>query len=161
MPSPRPFPCRSATLENLGFAWSISGDANRNALVKVEYKKTSETAWRAGLPLLSRRREQIGRDRENLKYFVPDGFAGSILNLTPATEYNVRLTMSDPDGASGQTSQTLTLRTRSEPQPYSGGRTLHVYSPEHKGQRQEPAFTGVLEAYYGAGLGDLERRLGG
>ncbi len=142
------------TLENLGFWWSITGDANRNAQVNVEYKQTAEAAWRQALPLLRIGGEQVGRDREGLKYIVPDGFAGSILNLTPGTEYNVRLTLSDPDGASGETSRTLTLRTRSEPQAYSGGRTLHVYSPEHKGPRQEPAFTGILEAYYGAGLGD-------
>lgn len=142
------------TLENLGFLWSVSGDANRNGRVNVEYKQTVETAWRQALPLLRIGGEQIGRDRENLKYIVPDGFAGSILNLKPGTEYDIRLTLSDPDGASGETGQTLRLRTRSEPRAYSGGRTLHVYSPEHKGPRQEPAFTGILEAYYGAGLGD-------
>lgn len=142
------------TLENLGFWWSISGDANRNARVDVEYKPAGEARWRQALPLLRIGGEQVGRDREGLKYFVPDGFAGSILNLTPGTEYNVRLTLSDPDGASGETTRTLTLRTRSEPQPFAGGRILHVYSPEHKGPRQEPAFTGILEAYYGAGLGD-------
>jgi hypothetical protein len=142
------------TLENLGFWWSITGDANRNGRVNVEYKRAGETAWREALPLLRIGGEQVGRDRESLKYIVPDGFAGSILSLTPGTEYNIRLTLSDPDGATGETTRTLTLRTRSEPQPYSGGRTLHVYSPEHKGPRQEPAFTGILEAYYGAGLGD-------
>jgi hypothetical protein len=142
------------TLENLGFWWSISGDANRNARVDVEFKPAGEARWRQALPLLRIGGEQVGRDREGLKYFVPDGFAGSILNLTPGTEYNVRFTLSDPDGASGETTRTLTLRTRSEPQPFAGGRILHVYSPEHKGPRQEPAFTGLLEAYYGAGLGD-------
>jgi hypothetical protein len=142
------------TLENLGFWWSITGDANRNGRVDVEYKQTGETVWRQGLPLLRIGGEQVGRDREKLKYIVPDGFAGSILSLTPGTEYDVRLTLSDPDGAAGETRRALKLRTRSEPQAYSGGRTLHVYSPEHKGPRQEPAFTGVLEAYYGAGLGD-------
>ena len=142
------------TLENLGFWWSISGDANRNAQVAVEYRPTGEARWRQALPLLRIGGEQVGRDREGLRYIVPHGFAGSILNLSPGTEYNVRLTLSDPDGVSGEASRTLTLRTRSEPQPYAGGRILHVYSPEHKGPRQEPAFTGIMEAYYGAGLGD-------
>lgn len=143
-----------ATLENLGFSWPISGDANRDARVDVEYKRVGEAVWRQGLPLLRIGREQVGRDREKLRYVVPDGFAGSVLNLTPDTEYEVRLTMADPDGVSGQARQTLKLRTRSEPKPFAGGRTLHVYSPEHNGPRQEPAFTGILEAYYGAGLGD-------
>jgi hypothetical protein len=142
------------TLESLGFWWSISGDANRNAQVAVEFRPTGEARWRQALPLLRIGGEQVGRDREGLHYIVPHGFAGSILNLSPGTEYNVRLTLSDPDGVSGEASRMLTLRTRSEPQPYAGGRILHVYSPEHKGPRQEPAFTGIMEAYYGAGLGD-------
>jgi hypothetical protein len=142
------------TLENLGFWWSISGDANRNSRVEAEYRKVGATDWRKALPLLRIGGEQVGRDREKLRYIVPAGFGGSILNLIPGTEYDVRLTLSDPDGASGETIRSLKLRTRSEPQSFSGGRTLHVYSPEHKGPRQEPAFTGILEAYYGAGLGD-------
>src|SRR5690242_13790246 len=85
------------TLENLGFAWSIQGDANRNAKVDVEYKTPGEKAWHQALPLLRIGGEQIGRDRENLKYIVPAGFAGSVLNLKPGTEYEVRLAMSDPD----------------------------------------------------------------
>ena len=104
--------------------------------MNVEYKQTGETAWRQALPLLRIGSEQIGRDRENLKYIVPEGFAGSILNLKPGTEYDIGLTLSDPDGASGETRRTFNLRTRSEPQAYSGGRTLHVYSPEH--QRAAP-----------------------
>ena len=142
------------TLENLGFLWPISGDANRNSRVDVQYRPAGETAWRKALPLLRIGGEQVGRDREKLKYIVPHGFAGSILNLTPGTEYEIRLDLSDPDGTSGETSRSLKLRTRSEPKAWSGGRTLHVYSPDHKGPRQEPAFTGILEAYYGAGLGD-------
>ncbi|MGH9627473.1 MAG: hypothetical protein ACRD7E_03800, partial [Bryobacteraceae bacterium] len=142
------------TLENFGFWWSITGDANRNSRVTADYRVSGEADWRPALPLLRIGGEQVGRDREKLKYIVPDGFAGSILNLNPGTDYEVRLTLLDPDGTSGETNHTLKLRTRSEPQPSSEGRTLHVYSPEHKGPRQEPAFTGILEAYYGAGLGD-------
>ena len=113
-----------------------------------------ETAWRQAFRSFASAASRSAAIVKDLKYIVPAGFAGSILNLKPGTEYDVRLTLSDPDGASGETTRTLKLRTRAEPQPYSGGRTLHVYSPEHKGPRQEPAFTGILEAYYGAGLGD-------
>ena len=142
------------TLHNLGFDWLISGDSNRNAQVAVQFRAAGESAWRNGLPLLRIGGEQIGRDRENLKYFVPHGLAGSILNLIPGTEYECRFTLTDPDGVSGQTTQTVKVRTRTEPQPSTTGRTLHVYPPDYQGNRQEPAFTGVLEAYYGAGLGD-------
>jgi len=142
------------TLLNLGFEWAITGDANRNATVAVQFRAVGESAWREGLPLLRMGGESVYRRRENLEYTVPDGFAGSILNLQPGTEYECRFTLTDPDGASGQTTHTVKVKTRTEPQPYKGGRTLHVYPPGYEGQRIEPSFTGVLQAYYGAGLGD-------
>ena len=157
------FTVEHPTLENLGFEWAITGDSNRNAAVAVEFRRVGESAWRKGLPLLRVGGERIFRDVEHLSYFVPDGFAGSILGLTPGTEYEARLTLSDPDGVSGQASQTVRARTRVEPQPYAGGRTLHVYPPGYKGERKQPAFDSLLQAYYGAGLGDWsvvwERRI--
>jgi hypothetical protein len=142
------------TLHNLGFEWPITGDANRNATVTVQFRAAGEQAWRTALPLLRIGGENVGRRRENLDYTVPEGFAGSILNLQPGTEYECQFKLADPDGANGQTEHTVKVKTRSEPQPYKGGRTLHVYPPDHKGQKLEPNFTSVLQAYYGAGLGD-------
>jgi hypothetical protein len=148
------FTVENPTLENLGFEWAITGDANRNASVAVEYRKVGETAWRKGLPLMRFGGERVFRDVEHLNYFVPDGFAGSILNVEPGTEYETRFTLTDPDGVSGKAVQTAKVKTRVEPQPYAGGRTLHVYPPGYKGEKQEPSFTSILQAYYGAGLGD-------
>lgn len=142
------------TLLNLGFEWSIEGDTNRNASVAVRFRKAGTTAWRNALPLSRIGGENVYRRRENLDYFVPDGFAGSILNLEPGTEYECEFTMTDPDGVSGQATQSVQVKTRTEPKPYTGGRVLHVYPPDYFGPRQEPSFTGILQAYYGAGLGD-------
>jgi hypothetical protein len=142
------------TLVNLGFEWAIGGDANRNASVSVEFRAVGEAAWRKGLPLVRIGGENVYRRRENLDYTVPDGFAGSILNVEPGTEYECRFQLTDPDGVSGAASQTVRVRTRTEPQPAKGGRTLHVYPPEYQGAKQEPSFTSLLQAYYGAGLGD-------
>lgn len=142
------------TLLNLGFEWEIRGDANRNATVAVQFRAAGETRWREALPLERIGGENVYRRRENLDYTVPDGFAGSILNLQPGTEYECRFQLTDPDGASGQTDRTVRVKTRSEPQPFAGGRKLHVYPPDYQGRRQEPSFSSLLEAYYGAGLGD-------
>lgn len=142
------------TLHNLGFEWPIEGDSNRNATVDVEYRAVDEKRWKQALPLVRIGGENIYRRRENLDYTVPDGFAGSILNLKPGTEYECRFQLKDPDGASGQASHIVKVKTRSEPQPYKGGRTLHVYPADFVGTRQEPNFTSLLQAYYGAGLGD-------
>lgn len=152
--TPGRFIVEHPTLHNLGFEWWISGDENRNAQVSVQFRAVGESAWRNALPLLRIGGENVGRDREQLHYTVPQGFAGSIFNLTPGTEYECRFTMTDPDGIHGESVRTVTVRTRTEPQAYSNGRILHVYPPDHKGPRQEPSFTGLLEAYYGAGLGD-------
>ncbi len=148
------FTVEHPTLLNLGFEWSIEGDANRNAAVSVEFRPVGETTWRKALPLVRIGGENVYRRRENLDYTVADGFAGSILNLQPGTEYECRFQLTDPDGASGETTHTAKVRTRSEPQPSTSGRTLHVYPADYPGVKQEPSFTGILQAYYGAGLGD-------
>lgn len=142
------------TLLNLGFEWAIEGDANRNATVEVRFRKAGTSDWRPALPLLRIGGERPHRDREEMTYTVPDGFAGSILNLEPATSYECEFTMRDPDGVTGEAVKRVTVSTRSEPKPYAGGRVLHVYPNDHEGPKQEPSFIGLKAAYYGEGRGD-------
>ena len=40
------------TLICLGFEWEVSGDATRNAIVEVVFRKAGEKNWRDALPLL-------------------------------------------------------------------------------------------------------------
>lgn len=148
------FTVEHPTLHNLGFEWAIAGDENRNASVSVEFRKVGDTAWRPALPLVRIGGERVFRKRENLDYTVPHGFAGSILGLEPNTEYECRFALSDPDGSAGSVERTVRVRTRRVPQPYAGGAVRHVYPPDHEGPKQEPHFTSLLQAYYGAGLGD-------
>ena len=148
------FTVEHPTLHNLGFEWSITGDDNRDASVAVEFRKVGDSSWREALPLVRIGGERVFRNREHLDYTVPDGFAGSILNLDSGTEYECRFRLTDPDGATGDTTQSVRVETRSEPQPYEGGNLRHVYPPYHEGEKLEPNFTSLLQAYYGAGLGD-------
>ncbi len=148
------FTVEHPTLNNLGFEWSIAGDDNRNASVAVTFRKVGEPDWREGLPLVRIGGERVFRTREHLDYTVPHGFAGSILNLEAGTEYECRFELYDPDGAEGETVQVARVQTRSEPQPYESGEIRHVYPPYHEGEKLEPHFTSLLQAYYGAGLGD-------
>jgi hypothetical protein len=148
------FTVEHPTLLNLGFEWAITGDANRNATVSVQYRAVGDPAWKNAMPLVRIGGENVYRRRENLDYTVPDGFAGSIFNLKPGTEYECQFKMTDPDGATGQTEHTVKVTTRSEPQASKTGRILHVYPPDHKGPKLEPAFSSIMQAYYGAGLGD-------
>jgi hypothetical protein len=138
------------TLICLGFEWDIQGDDNRNATVAVSYRPSGTPAWKEGMPLLRMGGERIFR----APYVVPHRFAGSIIDLEPDTEYEVRLTMADPDGVKGQAVQTSKVRTRREPRAAAGGRVLHVYPPGWRGPKQEPSYTGLMAAYAGAGTGD-------
>ena len=134
------------TLLSLGFEWPIAGDDNRNATVAVSYRKRGEQRWMDGPPLL-----RIGNERINenaLQYVTPNGFAGSIFELEPGTEYECRFVLADADGVSGRAERIVTVRTRVEPRPAPGGKVYHVYPPDFKGERQQPAFTGLLAAYY-------------
>src|SRR5882724_3865905 len=127
------------TLINLGFEWLIQGDDNRNAKVEVSYRKQGETSWKQGLPLLRLQGERIYQSQGVFDVVSPNMFAGSILDLEPDTAYEARFVMSDPDGVDGQNNKTVTktvtVRTRPEPKPYSGGRVFHVYPTDFKGAR--------------------------
>jgi hypothetical protein len=82
-------------------------------------------------------------------YDMPNMFSGSLLNLEPDTAYEVRVTMSDPDGVQGQAVQTGRFETRKVPSTQStGGNVYHVYPWDYEGPRIEPSFTGLLAAYF-------------
>ena len=147
------------TLINLGFEWMIKGDDNRTAKVELWYRRQNEAQWKQGLPLLRLQGEEIYQSEGVFDVVSPNMFAGSILDLEPGTVYEVRLVLSDPDGLSGHNgktfTRTVTVRTRSEPKPYAGGKTYHVYHPGYKGPRTEPSFDALMCAYnYYCGGGD-------
>jgi len=134
------------TLINLGFEWFIQGDANRNATVEVSYRKAGTTEWKPALPLLRLQGERIYAE-SRVDVIAPNMFAGSILDLEPDTAYDARFVMSDPDGVQGPATRMVTVRTRPEPQPSSGGRVFHVYPHGYTGAKVEPAFEGLMCAY--------------
>ena len=134
------------TLISLGFEWHIDGDDNHNAAVSVFYRKKGQHAWKEGLPLLRLDHERINEN--SLQYIVPNMFAGSIFDLEPGTDYECRLVLADPDGVDGKAENIVAVHTRPEPKPAAGGNVYHVYPPGFSGQKQQPAFTGLLGAYY-------------
>ncbi len=137
------------TLINLGFEWVIKGDDNRNAKVAVAYRKLGDSEWKVGMPLLRLHGERIYQ-KDSWDLVSPNMFAGSVLDLQSGTKYQVRLIMTDPDGISGGAKsavKTVTVATRSEPQPFARGRVFHVYPPGFKGAKLQPAFDGIMCAY--------------
>jgi hypothetical protein len=134
------------TLNALGLEWPIEGDDNRNAVAELRFRVAGAAEWRDGLPLFRLQNEQILTPP--FTFTTPNMFAGSVFDLEPGTTYEVQLTLEDPDGVSGNAKQSVQIRTRAEPEAPSAGRIFHVYPPDHKGERQSPAFTGLLAAYY-------------
>jgi hypothetical protein len=154
------------TLTAIGVEWKITGDDNRNAAVEVSYRAKGEQDWHKALPLLRIHHEVVNSheppfrpvdptpanpngERENpWHYDVGNMFAGSILNLAPDTDYECRFQLSDPDGVSGDKEKIITVHTRKEPQPAAGGHVYHVYPIGWKGPMQQPAFIGLMRAYF-------------
>jgi len=140
------------TLMALGFEWTIEGDDNRNAHVAIAYRKKGSAQWSQGLDPLRLQNEET-YTRGALDYTAPNMFAGSLFDLDEDTEYEVKLSLQDPDGVGGAAEKTVTVRTRAQPHPAKDGRVFHVYPPGYTGPKQQPAFSGLLEAYYMGALG--------
>lgn len=140
------------TLENLGFRWFIAGDSNRNASVRVAYREAGQSDWREALPMLRVYHEIANQDFE--PYRTGNLFAGSVMFLKPGTQYEVRLTMDDPDGGSPPP-KTLAVATRNVPPVVSAGPVLHVYPEDAAGPLPKDAIRGLKDALRKARPGDI------
>jgi len=139
------------TLKCLGFRWYVEGDDNRNAAVTVNYRETGETEWRQALPMLRVHRELVNQDYG--PYRCGNLFAGSVMELEPDTEYELRFELRDPDG--GAAEETATVHTRAVPETPAPLRTLHVYPPDHAGAKTLPALDSLADAVAAVQPGDL------
>jgi len=119
---PKRFIIDPPTIENLGFRWCIEGDNNRNASVAVSFRTKGQEQWKNALPML-RVHHEVANQRYG-PYRTGNLFAGSVLFLEPATAYEVRFTMSDPDGGAPAEPKIITATTRAEPKAFVGGRTI-------------------------------------
>jgi hypothetical protein len=95
------------TLINLAVEWDIQGDENQNGIVTVQYRTTGQTDWKQGMPLF---RVPAGK---NIGFTWENKQSGSIFDLKPDTEYEIQLTLNDPDG--GSTVKTIRSHTRPVP----------------------------------------------
>ncbi len=106
----------SPTICCLGFSVPITGDDDYDAVATIEYRLAGTTAWSQGLPLLRVRPELTSQETTPGQYGLPvpaEQFAGSLFRLAANTDYEVRITVSDPDG--GDRVQTVSASTRGVP----------------------------------------------
>ncbi|MCC6465611.1 MAG: right-handed parallel beta-helix repeat-containing protein [Planctomycetes bacterium] len=138
------------TCNCLGFRWAITGDADLDCSVGVEYRVAGSATWLAALPLL--RVEPAATSGND---FDPGNLlAGSVIGLSPDTEYEVRLSLADADG--GSSVQTRSLRTRAVPADPAAPRTRYVMpgSGGGTGSQADP-FKGLAAAQAAAAPGDV------
>jgi hypothetical protein len=95
------------TLENISIEWALTNDDNANAAATVRFRKAGGTAYRDGLPLF---RVPAGSGEG---FDWTSKLSGSLFGLEPDSEYEIELTLTDPDG--GDTTEMLTARTRALP----------------------------------------------
>ncbi|MBM4043396.1 MAG: hypothetical protein FJ290_33330, partial [Planctomycetes bacterium] len=124
------------TLHCLAVRWPILGDDNANAAIAVQYRRVGDPAWKQGFPLFRTIRSVTNDQRGQWSFSgipaarLPGGsiFAGSIVDLDPETDYEVKLSLKDPDG--GDAERLLKMRTIGEPKEPPGMRVRHV-APEN------------------------------
>ena len=113
------------TITNLAVEWHIQGDANLNGEVRVRFRKMGKESWRQAMPL---RRVPAGEGRTTrVPFFWQNKHSGSIFDLEPGTEYEINLSLSDPDG--GQAEKTIRASTREVPRPI--GNIINCPSGKH------------------------------
>jgi len=106
------------TVINLAVEWKIEGDDNLNGRVAVRFRKTGADKWREAMPLFRVPARKDGR------FAWANKHSGSIFDLVPGTEYEIELTLTDPDGGSAK--KTVKARTRPVPRAPKGAPKRNV-----------------------------------
>jgi uncharacterized repeat protein (TIGR01451 family) len=139
-----------ATFQNIGVEWDISGDENLNSQMTLEFRPQGSSAWQPGAPAV-RAYPTLVVDGAPLSL---DYWAASAMFLQPGETYELRLTLSDPDG--GGEVRSLTAVTRVPLAPDLNGRRLYVGPGTGGGDgSQANPFQGLQAAADAAQPGDV------
>jgi len=99
------------TFEHIGILYNISGDANLNSSLQIEFREqgVGNGAYKKGAITM---RSHPGLVIDGSIYNA-NHHAGSAMFLRPNTTYDIRLTLTDPDG--GGTTTTIQATTKAYP----------------------------------------------
>lgn len=98
-----------ATYRHLGLLWTISGDDDLDSSMTLAFRRQGDTGWRAGAPAVRAYPTLL----VNGSPLALNYWAASALFLEPGVVYELRLTLSDPDG--GGKERTVIASTRVQP----------------------------------------------
>jgi len=134
----------------LGVRWYIEGDANANAKVSLEYRKAGFRKWLKALPLFRVEGDKCEPPLPKEKTL----FAGSVFDLKPGTEYELRMRLADPDG--GNAERILRCATRAEPAVAPKAHVIYAIPGDGggRGTKRDP-FKGLKAAQEAAQPGDV------
>ena len=145
---PGEFITEPATLISLGFEWRIEGDDNRNARVDGVLPQEGRAGVEGGAAAAAHRQRAHQRERAAVRRRRTGSPEASSISSRPRT------TSADSccrirTASMASRNRSCTVRTRAEPKPAAGRQGLsRLSSRTITGERQEPAFTGLLAAYY-------------
>jgi Bacterial Ig domain/Right handed beta helix region len=130
-----------STIHSIGMEWDLTGDRDHDASATVDYRLRGTTAWQSALPLV------------RVDYNGSNMLAGSLLFLTPGADYDIRLSLMDPDG--GADARQITVSTRPVPRMPAAGPVFHVVPGTGGGDGSLASpFGGVAAAQAAAQPGD-------
>ncbi|WP_103866522.1 immunoglobulin-like domain-containing protein [Aquimarina sp. I32.4] len=109
-----------STYENIGIVWSITGDNDMDSKLTIEYKASSSSTY---LPTYRTMRANPNSNIDGSLLGL-NHHAGSIVGLTPNTSYDIRLSITDPDG--GGKTENITVTTKAEITDTYTGTIYHV-----------------------------------
>ncbi len=94
------------TFEHIGISYNISGDVNLNSNLQIEFREQGNGAYQNGAITM---RSHPGLVIDG-SAFNANHHAGSAMFLRPNTTYDIRLTLTDPDGGNSTTNITATTK---------------------------------------------------
>jgi hypothetical protein len=139
-----------STLNSIGVYWPVTNDVNRNATLTLEYRLAGSTSWLPGAPAM-----------RAYPTTIVDGtalglnhLAASAVLLRPDTSYELRATISDPDGGGSATTTTVTTTTEPVASPFGTTRAVVPGNGGGAGTAADP-FRGLQAAANAANPGDI------
>jgi hypothetical protein len=139
-----------STFYHIGVLWSISGDTNLDSNLKIEYRSSRVGKWKpCAIAMRAHPKIEVEGEELGVNYW-----AGSAMFLKPGSEYELKLTLTDPDG--GGATRTIKAATKKEQQPSPSG-TKYYVKPGNGGGTGTSAdpFKGLQTAASRAKPGDI------
>ena len=109
-----------STFHHIGVYWEITGDDDLDSTMTLEFRPAGTSDWKMAAPAMRAYPSVI----VNGSPLGLNSWAASAMFVDPGVPYELRLTLTDPDG--GGTTRTATATARTQPVADPTGRQLDV-----------------------------------